>query len=76
MSLESNEWYEKGLADGKKQIRELRKDCRRDILRVEKKWMNRLRKIEAECTTDWGTTDFEMFAEKVLAFIPDKPEGA
>lgn len=31
-----------------------------------------IRHLFADCTTDWGTTDFEMFGEKVLEFISKK----
>ena len=35
-------------------------------------WNRRLNAIADECTTDLGTTDFEMFAEKVFKLISDK----
>jgi hypothetical protein len=31
-----------------------------------------IRHLFADCTTDWGTVDFEMFGEKVLEFISKK----
>jgi len=34
-------------------------------------WYKKLKKAEKETSTDWGTIDVEMFAEKVLFIIGD-----
>jgi hypothetical protein len=44
------------------------------LFEQEKEWRQIIEAIFDECTTDFGTTDFEMAAEKILHLISEEEE--
>ena len=45
--------------------------CRKATKERDKCWRRRINAIYDDCTTDWGTTDFELVAERILDLLKE-----